>query len=59
MFQMRGGEEMENVTTEPRHFGLGNEMENMVFHQNKMENMVLTEEVRVMDRIWKVNFEDR
>jgi hypothetical protein len=23
-----------------------------------MENMVLTEEVRVMDRFWRVNFEE-
>lgn len=39
----------ENVAAENGHFGLS----------NKMENMVLTEEVRVMDRIWSVNFEGK
>ncbi|CAK7333899.1 unnamed protein product [Dovyalis caffra] len=38
----------ENVTMEREHYGL----------RNKMENMVLNEEVSVMDRIWKVNFEE-
>ncbi|XP_011024484.1 PREDICTED: uncharacterized protein LOC105125639 [Populus euphratica] len=39
----------ENAAAENGHFGLS----------NKTENMVLTEEVRVMDRIWSVNFEEK
>ncbi|KAJ6403641.1 hypothetical protein OIU84_011945 [Salix udensis] len=39
----------DEVETEKGHFGLS----------NKMENMVLAEEVRVMDRIWNVNLEEK